>query len=210
MKRLLTASAVLALLFAATAPARAGIIFSDFGSGQSCSNVSYNVSSTSVMAQSFTPNADYTLTSLSLALWLNTGPDSAIVSLCADNAGVPGSILESFIATSLTATSAVYTFMETPGVQLHQGTQYWVVVGGPGMSSSTVVAWNENVTSTRGFTSSMNGGTTWNAFGTPLSAAFEVDGQLVSPTPEPTSLGLLAVGAAGMLGYGWKRRRRGA
>jgi hypothetical protein len=42
----------------------------------------------------------------------------------------------------------------------------------------------------------------------PFNAAFSLSGDIVS-VPEPASLTLLSLGALGLLGYGWRRRRAG-
>jgi len=147
---------------------------------------------------------------------LRSGTNEVLVSLETDSGGVPGAILESidvvgamssFDSPSLvTATSVLHS-------ALVAGTPYWLVVSAP--VSDTSAAWFANSTGAIGgpgtFAFNQAGSLTGPWLGSDLSGtllAFQIDGLGPAPVPEPASVTLPGIGAAGMIAHRWQTRKK--
>jgi hypothetical protein len=199
-------------LLAVAASARADVAFSDFGPGDTFNTTtglsifgSGAFSGALGMATNeaeFTSAASGSLTSVEVAVGYDGGPNSFTVTLYADNAGSPGTALESFSLTNAPAFGTSFTpetFTSVSLPTLTAGTSYWLGVAASDPNSSTDGAWNFN---------SMGAlGTDVRPPNAPATSttlpAFAVN---VTAVPEPSSLALGLVGVAGAVGYGWRRR----
>jgi hypothetical protein len=155
--------AVLALLVATAmaVPARADVIFNNFGTGicggdPLCianggqgaydgiagSNMS-NAGDTEMIASAFTPGGNFALTGVTLPL-LTTFAGTYNVYLTADSAGVPGAALESWLGVQGAGAGLspwnTTTLASVAHPMLSNGTKYWLVVGSN--SSITDGGWN--------------------------------------------------------------------
>jgi hypothetical protein len=205
----------LALLLWAPGSARADVIKNNFGAGNSYqANLGHFVGqlggSNLVQADPFTPAANYTLDSILIALTHISGTNTATIILTADAGGKPGATIESFTANNLPQFGTTGNSPETLNSTLHPllqaGTQYWVVASA---ASPTLDEWNLNSTADFGLH-----GTNTNGAGfvtdNDSRGAFEVTGTLTQAVavPEPSTLALLGLGALGLVGYRWRRRRQ--
>jgi hypothetical protein len=139
-----------ALVLLSAVPARASVIFSNLGPGNSLASPGIGIgfitftSTFNYAGIAFTPTGqNYTLDSLELPLRLISGPSVADVFLTTDSGGLPGSILESFHVTGVLtdAATVLVTIDSTNHPLLNAGTQYWIVAaGGP----STFASWSQN------------------------------------------------------------------
>jgi hypothetical protein len=128
--------------------------------------------------------------------------DNFTVALRTDSAGLPGSVLESFLVpTTLLGPFGnnnpplVLNSVLTPTLSV--GSNYWVTVTA---DSSDTISWNLNSTGSALNTAfSSDGGTTWFSPSGQTPGALQINGASSSPVPEPGSLALLATGA-GLLG----------
>jgi len=163
-----------------------------------------------IPAVAFTPDDDFTLTQIGVALTHFSGTNSAMLSLDSSSGGLPDGTIESWSLTGLPAGSNTILQTVTPDipVSLVSGTQYWLVVSP--IASDTNDIWNFSLTDTTSPTAvSPNGGSSF--FLTPASQrpAFAVLGNPVgSEVPEPTSLVLLATGIVGIVGMALRRQVR--
>jgi hypothetical protein len=139
--------------------------------------------------------------------------NAGTVSLWADNGGLPIKLLETFNVSNLPADDGSFhtpLAVTDPNRSLVAGQQYWVVAS---TTTSSHLSWRLNNTGVSGSTpQSPDGAISWFATLNTTEGAFEVT-ENVTPTnavPEPASLTLLATGALGLLGYCWRRRRRGS
>src|SRR5271165_97978 len=206
------ASLVLAMT-AATTIARANTIYDNFGPGQTYDiNYGHQVVKTGfgldkLVAVSFLPKADYTLTQIELGLnWTACnicGNDGATIDLVSSVNGLPGStVLESWSPGHLAALGSADNLMSHKIVTLMGGTEYWIVAHPNGFDG-----WNWNNQGYTGHVATSNSdGASWSI---PMSyggypaetPAFAVLGNpVVTSTPEPSSLMLLGSGALGTLG----------
>lgn len=187
--------------------ANADVLLNTFGTVTSPGfdvNGSYAVYYAQSVARPFvTSFGSYNLTEIDIALAFFTTDSVLNVNLCADNAGVPGSILETFGVINVggdLSSGSEYVLNSVTHPLLTMGGTYYVTItpGTPGSSGG----WNfTNDGHTGPNQWSSNGGITWNSV-TELDGAVTVQGALTS-VPEPTSLAVLGLGAVALI-----RRRR--
>jgi len=179
------------------------IIFSNFGPGMTFNpNTSWNVSGIyyggRVVAQSFTPSANFAFSNAKLPMGILYGPNILQVVLMTSSgpSQYPGLIIE-----TVTITNAVPP-IQLPGIivansalhpMLNAGVQYWIVAYAP--DDNTFMGWNlsHNDSSSyvllNGF-HSLTG--PWPELGS-LRSAFQIEGNgLQSTVPEPATLLLLS------------------
>jgi hypothetical protein len=159
--------------------------------------------------EQFTPSSTVTLTTIDLAMtqFFYTGatPTNPTVTLYSDNAGAPGTALESW-SPSYTSMPVYNVFGLTTltsvlNPTLDMTSNYWLIATD---SANTMVSWNDNGDYT-------NAGSHYCA-GSPycqdpssVSGGFDVNGNLLSAnlttaTPEPSSLLLFGTGLLGVAG----------
>jgi hypothetical protein len=200
---------VLTFIFASLAlacNADAGIIFSNFGPG----NSSHTTSSLEVggsasflglveQAAQFTPSGSgiWKVSQIDAPFFYATGTPSIILTLNSDNAGQPGGILASWNLTL--PSSMLCIIVPDPGscplqsvtpsspLFLSSGTQYWLVASPT--ASDTNVDWFLNSTNSTNL-SKHNSGSGW-VENSGLVGAFDIQG---NPAPEPASLSLFMFG----------------
>lgn len=186
--------AVTVLALVGTAPARAGVIFSNFGPGDSFNDgggFTIGLGQTAGNAFVVPGGSDYTLDSITAALTFANGPvNEVILSLETDQNNQPGAILESWTIDNLPRTglpASATTVDSTLHPLLQAGVQYWVVASNPDPSFQSSNTWN--------FTSPDVQGTVWtNNSGTSVASqsAFSVSGSSAVPEPATLTLSLIA------------------
>lgn len=225
MRRCLLCLATLLFLAAEAAPAHAGVLYS-----QPSSNIGffYSQNDTSglspanpiVTYDNFTLGSTATIAS---ATWVggflpsvvNNTITSFTLTFYNDNAGTPGTAItaetipgnagQAFLGRDVLQ-DYVYGYranLPTP-VPAVGGTQYWV---------SIVANLNTGGTSQWGWENGTGGdGAGFQSFGTAPPGPITSDSAFTlsdsAAVPEPTSLGLLAIGIAGIAGCGWRRRNQ--
>jgi hypothetical protein len=214
----LTVMLALAILFTVPTVSRAdGILFTNFGAGNSYNTAVGNIvgnafdGNSHAQGDSFTPSLSEFFTSLTIALsCFSVCPDNFDVSLTQSIGGAPGAVLKSFIVNA--ASLGVFGTNNPPlvlnavqGPMLTAGSQYWITVDSDLNDS---IAWNLNSTGDVSATAiSLDGGLTWFSPSGQTPGAFEVDGVGVTVVPEPTSLLLVAPAMIALFGAGWGRRK---
>ncbi len=225
MTRRLFASTLLALLLAGATEARAGIIFSNFGSGLGYNTGSGNFigngqdgsGSNYAQGDTFTASANYTVGSLQIALsnYFSTNTDTLLVSLVTDSGSNSpgGTVLTSWsIAAGTLGTfgnnNAPLDLTAASGVTLTMGDQYWVTVADTTSGANDSNVWNWNSTGdTSSQAISTDGGSTWFSPSGLTPGAYQLNTPAAA-VPEPSSLYMMlgSVGI-GLLGDQWRRRR---
>lgn len=205
---------VLALLVSGAGQVKAGVIFNNFGPGDS-----YDVNRGVTIglaggiggphidtAVAFAPIGNsFTLDGIELAINLGSGLNLLDVALTTSVGGFPGAVLETFrfvnamgplgfLNPPLIADSVLHSL-------LSEGTQYWVVASAPDLSTSA--AWNLNTTSDPGPQAQREDSGPWFLV-SPPRGAFRVSGTAI---PEPSTFTLLGLGVLGLLGYALRRKR---
>jgi len=204
-------AAVLALASAGAARADQ-IIFSNFGPGMTFDTATgalisgSNVLGGRVVAQAFTPSADFTFSNAQLAMGILSGPNILQVVLMRSSGGFPGTILETVTLTNAVApfTSAgIVLANSTLHPMLNSGTQYWLVAFAP--DANTSMGWMQSLND---FSSlfransfhSLTG--PWPEVGL-RGFAFQLEG---TPVPEPATMLLLGPALAVIALRGRRRK----
>jgi hypothetical protein len=162
----------------------------------------------------FTPTGTGTLTDAVVDIWKMTimgGLDSDVtVSIYSDNAGRPGTLLvdintesaptfASWPVEPFSSIATTFTQASGPAVTLTAGTAYWLVLSPGDANSVAVWAGGDGITAPLPWSSQSGTSTSpWSAPST-VNFEFQVD-SAASTTPEPSSLGLFAVGVFVLFG----------
>jgi hypothetical protein len=202
------------LLLSALGAARAGTLFSNLNADPlhkyNCC-LGYIVEGDSpgtFFAQgfSFTPSATEDLLRIDIALSIVTEPDLVIVTLQADNGGLPGAVLQSWNVSGLPPAGTCCTLQSlTPAttITLFSASGYWLVAT-PG-GTNTLATWNENNTGSTGRRAVQNSsGGAFSIFGAnDPRGAFAVigtgTGTETETAPEPASMALAIAGISVLL-----------
>jgi hypothetical protein len=148
------------------------------------------------ISQLFTPSRSYLFERVRLALTLFPGPTAIDLFLQADNDGLPGAVKDVIPLHGLRTGTAVVSGQSVAQPLVFENNPYWltVVAGAPGV----LAGWNWNstgdVSDGHNFAATQGGSPAgpWGlGLRSELRSAFEIQGQ-VQPTPEPSSLVLLA------------------
>lgn len=194
----------LALMLAAVlcvSPARAGVIFNDFGAGDAyncctgwtVSGISSPVGAELDVANLFTAAISGTVSQIDLALALVSGDGGATVSLWTDNAGLPGSELGAWGVTATPGFGSCCAIVTIPGLgapNLVAGQSYFMVMVA---DTTSWDAWNWNSQGVNGLVMYNENGGGWTSEGTTTLGAFDVLSGGVG-VPEPATMTLLGAG----------------
>jgi hypothetical protein len=192
-------------------------IYSTFGEGDafdttnaagSCNWIPQASEGASVAA-GFTPDQDYTLDSVTLALKkVNSGPFMTI-SIRGDDSGKPATaVLVELIVTNPDNTvfsPQALTYSSTTHPTLSAGTTYWLAIEATGENNWEFNSWwMRNTTDVTGCaTRTYSDG--WGAWqvSANVTPAFRIEGS--SAVPEPSTAAFFGMGLIGLIGAGWRR-----
>ena len=212
-KTILTTLTFLAFVIGGSPVAAASSIFTNFGAGQS-----YNIGAgnpignafdgnTYAQGDSFVSGGNFNLASINLALsyvFPGSAPDDFSVALTNNSGDAPGAtVLETWTVPgsalgALGTNHSVLILMSVLNPVLTNGTRYWVTVSSDLNDS---IAWNWNSTGDSNDAAiSLDAGTSWFSPSGITPGALEVDGQVIIPTPEPSTILLLCTGFLTLLG----------
>jgi hypothetical protein len=211
-----------ACLAALAGQARADVIYSNLGPGESyVQNTGWTESGpnsgagTVREAFAFTVGGtDTSFDSARLALGLRAGANEIDLRLYDTVNGHPGTVLETIHASGQMpafgqfGSGHLVEFDSALHPLLQAGGTYWLL---PFASGDTLALWNWNNQGRNGpfaFSNDVEP-TTWKVVQQVTQGAFEVNGT-PSPVPEPGSLALAGVGVAGLLGFAWRKCRKPA
>jgi hypothetical protein len=194
------------------APARADIIFNNFGPGDTYRQFLGNSVGGRFhqdVGDRFTPTAaSYTLDRVVLPLTLIGGTDGVDVLFMTSVNGLPGSVLESWHVANLPPFGSTQPPTDLESVLnplLEQGVPFYVVASVP-LGESTSAVWNNNLVGDHGPLAIRQNGGSWFVINDALGrGALRVEGEVV---PEPGTLALFGLGTLGLLGCARRRRRK--
>ncbi|MBZ5720852.1 MAG: hypothetical protein LAO03_10780 [Acidobacteriia bacterium] len=131
------------------------------------------------LASGFTPDADHTVTEIQVGVTYVQGPNTVILSLNEDAAGLPGKPLHSWIFSNLPTFGTCCTLQTakvTGGIPITKGTHYWIVLRTTNNNQGTWDVWNDNFFERqRPFSNNLGSG--WLQGGIQTQGAFGVFGQ---------------------------------
>lgn len=208
MKPVVTCLVALALICARAGQAKADVIFSNFGPGDSFDSAQSTTIQPSLdFAFAFTAKGNFLVDGIELAVAASGGFRQLTVSLATDAGGVPGAVLESFHFSVVPTSAAIIGAASLAHPALTQDTRYWLFGEAP-----ADVEWFHNSIGQMGPHADRSPGNPWRALGQTTEGAFRISGtpQDASVIPEPTSMTLLSLALVGMAGYYWCRRRSDA
>lgn len=213
------AMAAFVILGGSFSPARAGAIFSDFGTGYSylTTQTGYIIQAATAppdgdtfTAAAFTPSSTATVSQVDLALsaWPNQQAASLTAGLYETAVdGVPADVpLESWSisGSNLSQSGSIITLESAGGISLTGGDEYWIGLGWAGSDSTQEDDWFDN---DQGATGPLR--VTSHSYSNANLPAFDVLGTSTTTTaPEPSSLALMGAGFLLLLALPALRRRR--
>jgi hypothetical protein len=195
-------------------PARAGVIFDDFGAGHSYDGGSgWSISAADSLAHVansranlFTTIAGGMVTQIDVALARFSGTGGVTVGLWTNGGGVPGMELGSWSVTTTTTFGTCCTVVTIDGLHgpvLQAGQSYFMLIIA---GSGTWDVWNQNNQGAFGLAeNSSDGGATWSSVGSPLLGAFDILGDTA---PEPAPVLLIGAGMVWVLMRGRRQAVR--
>jgi hypothetical protein len=163
-------------------------------------------------AEAFTPASNYNLTSAAAVLDGKSTGGTVNFDIFSNNSGTPGTLLAT-LGTATVSPTASGTFTESTlsqPVELLANTQYWLVL--TPATSATYVVWDSWFTPSYPLapfasTEDTTGQSGWATYGSGSnSLQFQIDGTLVTSTPEPPSGWLALVTLGGILFIPGKKR----
>jgi hypothetical protein len=146
------------------------------------------------LAASFVSSGNFQLSKIDIALSYNASDDlvdpmatnaGAVVQLLSDSGGQPGSVLETWTVAGplplfgTTVDTTFQTLTATAPVGIVSGNRYWIEVMQVGLHG--FVDWNQSLSSSGSFLTSVNG-STWTVYSATLLPTFDVIGGPVSST----------------------------
>ena len=175
--------------------ARADVLLDTYaGAAPGFQSNGWSIATTQFIDRPFSVVGSFNLTSIEVPLGnFNSSTGIYNVSINSDNAGVPGTSLESFNVNVTTGVGVVQSYLLNSGLNpmLTTGTYYVVVTTTDGTLSG---GWGWNNASNNGAQQfSTDSGATWTNF-TNVDVAVRVIGS-PSTVPEPASLAVLGVGS---------------
>ena len=190
-----------ALLAGTIGQARAGTIFSTFGSGQSFNSAgtALTINSAENIAADFTSTSATSVGSLALALF---GFAPMSLTLESNFRGTPTGSGTTVVTgfTPGTATPTVFTFTLATPFSVAANTTYWLVAQS---ADSTGDSWSSSTATSLAALYQSLPGTTWSSSGTVL--AYSLSAPASATVPEPGTLQLLT--GAALLALAAPRRR---
>ena len=129
------------------------------------------------LAFAFTPTAEHTVTQIQVGVTYSSGTNEVVMSLNADNGGLPGAALQEWHFQNLPAFGTCCTLQTatSAGIPVHQGKQYWLVLRNRAISQDTWDVWNNDFNNVQG-TFSNNTGQGWVPGGIQQQGAFGIFG----------------------------------